>query len=547
MDSAEFNLLHEPWIVVMTLRGEVKEVSLLEVFEHAHQYRSLAGELPTQDVAVLRLLLAVLYATFMRVDTTGNIAAVTTGDEALDRWGQLWNIAQFPLEPISASLKPYEDRFYLFHPERPFYQVAGLTQGTEYQAAKLLGDLSESNNKVRLFPTRTGRAKKHLTNAEAARWLLYLNGYDDTSAKPSTRGAGLPSSGAGWLGRLGLVYVEGDTLFETLLLNFVLLDDNDKPFDFSKAKATWELDEVRRSERVEITTPKNPLELLTLQSRRVLLQREQGLVSGYLLLGGDFFNRENAFIEQMTTWRQDTHGKSDFFLPKRHNESRQAWREFASLLANDGKSQHRPGVVSWVATLQLEEFIETRPFYLRVTGIQYADKDFYVDGIISDGLTMSSALLSTLGNGWITEIADLLNTTEKCVWQLGILAHDIAKSEGNRDEKNMRAIRSAAQERAYFALDIPFRRWLAGIDPNMNEHSEKRFEWLELTRQIIMGIADRLIEEAAEKAIVGMYERDETSPKNVNVFSAYQRFRNWIYRLCKVTERRTNEPDEQKG
>ena len=539
MSNTEFNLLYEPWVVVITNQGEQKEVSLLDAFEHAHEYRSLAGELPTQDFAVLRLLLAALYATFMRADVDGKPDKVDSADKALLRWKQLWDAGVFPLKAIKARLIPYEDRFYLFHPERPFYQVASLAQGTEYSAAKLIGDLSESGNKPRLFPLRTGNAKECLSNAEAARWLLYLNAFDDTSAKPSVRGAGLPSVGAGWLGKLGLVAIEGKTLFETLLLNFVLLNENGDVFGASKA--TWELDDAHQKERVPIVLPTDPLELLTLQSRRILLKRESGLVVGYLLLGGDFFEKENAFIEQMTTWRKDTTTKTDIYNPRRHREARQVWREFSALLAQTSEAQRRPGIVSWMATLRTEGLIEQKLFKLRIAGIQFADKDFYVDGIISDSLTMSTSLLTNLGSGWIDEIASLLDTTEKCVWWLGVLAQDIALALGNDDERNRAGVKAAAQERAYFALDIPFRTWLAQLEPETDTHTEKQEAWLVEMRGIILNIGDDLVEEAGEQAIVGIYKAGENTATIENAPRAFRKFRSRIYQLCNPSERGINE------
>jgi len=530
MSKGEFNLLYEPWVAVITNQGEEKEVSLLEVFEYAHEYRMLAGELPTQDFAVLRLLLAIMYATFMRADTDGKLDKIDSSDKALSRWKQLWDRGAFPIEVIKARLAPYKDRFFLFHPERPFYQVADLERGTEYSAAKLIGDLSESSNKPRLFPLRTGSAKEYLENAEAARWLLYLNAFDDTSAKPSIRKSGMPSVGAGWLGKLGLVAIEGNTLFETLLLNFVLVDENG---NVSRAlKATWELDEVRKKERVKIPVPTDLLELLTLQSRRVFLQREDGFVTGYLLLGGDFFDRENAFTEQMTTWRKDTSAKTDIYTPKRHRETRQVWRDLSSLLAETSDAQRRPGIVSWMATLRKAGLIQQKVFKLRIAGIQFADRDFYVDGIISDSLTMSVGLLTELGREWIDEVGRLIDITDKCVWHLGILAQDIALALGNDDEKNRAGVKAAAQERAYFALDIPFRKWLAGVDPEVDDHVEKQKEWIDKMRCIILGIANDLVKEAGEKAIVGIYKVGETSTIIENAPRAIRQFRNKIYQLC---------------
>lgn len=71
MEQMEFNLLDEPWIRVMTEDCTVVERSLMQVLLNSHQYQRLAGELPTQDVALLRLLLAILQTVFYRVDPEG--------------------------------------------------------------------------------------------------------------------------------------------------------------------------------------------------------------------------------------------------------------------------------------------------------------------------------------------------------------------------------------------------------------------------------------------------------------------------------------------
>ena len=64
MNDKDFNLLDEPWIRVIDKDCGIHEVSLIGLFERAHVYRDLCGELPTQDFAVLRLLLAVLHTVF---------------------------------------------------------------------------------------------------------------------------------------------------------------------------------------------------------------------------------------------------------------------------------------------------------------------------------------------------------------------------------------------------------------------------------------------------------------------------------------------------
>ena len=58
-----------------------------------------------------------------------------------------------------------------------------------------------------MFSACAGEGKAKMTYRQAARWLLYINGFDDTSAKP--KGKGLPSVGTGWLGKLGLILAPG--------------------------------------------------------------------------------------------------------------------------------------------------------------------------------------------------------------------------------------------------------------------------------------------------------------------------------------------------
>lgn len=67
----EFNLLDEPWVQVLTPSLERKEMPLTETLVHSHKYTSLSGEMPTQDAAVLRVLLAISVTIFYRYDENG--------------------------------------------------------------------------------------------------------------------------------------------------------------------------------------------------------------------------------------------------------------------------------------------------------------------------------------------------------------------------------------------------------------------------------------------------------------------------------------------
>lgn len=291
----EFNLLDEPWIIVKTKTNETKTWSILELFEHAHEAQELAGELPTQDIAIMRLLLAIMHGAFVTDE-------IETVDDAIDLWTSMWEEKQFRFDEIKVYLETYHDRFWLFHPTQPFYQSAHIKQNMDsYKDAKgkkvspeikwktvarLVGDLFQSDNKARLFPMRTGKEQEYLTYAEAARWLLHLNGFDDNSAKMPV------PKGPGYLAQLGLLYAKGRNLFETLMLNFVLVDDRDEVFadGDEDSKAYWEKPIYETIEQ-EISQPRAQKDLLTMQSRRIFLRREQGVVTGYLLTMGDYFAR----------------------------------------------------------------------------------------------------------------------------------------------------------------------------------------------------------------------------------------------------------------
>jgi CRISPR system Cascade subunit CasA len=512
MNETEYNLIDERWIRILDEDGVLREISLLEVFERAHLYRRLANETETVDIVILRLLLAILYAVFSSVDADGN-SDTLTDDNALSRWQTLWERETLPYAHIEEYLNFFRERFYLFHPETPFYQAADLTarKCTVYRTPKLIGDISQSGNKARLFFARTN--SDHIGYPEAARWLLHVNAFDDTSAKPSVRGGGMESPGAGWLGKLGLLFSEGKNLFETLLLNFVLLDSDRQIFD--RGTPFWEKG-ICTKERVRIVQPSSLAELYTMQSRRLLLIREKSAIVGYKLLGGDFFGRENAFIEQMTLWRRDP--KTENFTPIRHRYSRQLWRDFSALVASrDGDKP--PGVVHWHKVLINKKIIGDIQVKFSAPSIGYGDKDFFVDDMFSDSLSINSYLLSDLGAKWRGRITENLKSTDEAVQSFGRFASDLALAEGTDSEPgNIARIRNAAREEAYGELDIPFRNWLAGLTGGEDMDTALSL-WQQTVKSLLIRLAGAKLNDASDAAFIGRYVNKGGGKKNLSTAS----------------------------
>lgn len=508
MTEKEFNLLDENWVRVITPDCEIREVSLTDAILRSHEYSDLCGELPTQNVAVMRLLLAVLHTVFSRVDKDGNPAPIDDEDEAFERWKSLWDLKQFPEKPIRSYLETQREKFWLFHPERPFYQVPEAKIGTKYGAAKLNGELSESSNKIRLFTTYSGKQKSVLSYPEAARWVLYVNAYDDTSAKPKEKG--LPSPGAGWLGKLGIITAEGENLFETLMLNLIMLRDGKELW--AEERPNWELTKAKTAERSEIALPDNLSELYTLQSRRLLLIRKEDVVTGYYLIGGDFFEKEKAFTEQMTIWspiRTTTKDKSIIgFKPCRHDSAKQMWREFPSTFISDENGGVRaPGIVKWISKLQFEEILDEKMVKFRICAAQYGDKDFFVSDVFSDSLSFHRGLLKEAGEGWISAISDEIGNCDKLATAVYYLAKDLDSAMGEKEGESYKA----AKEQFYFRIDVPFRNWLESIDSEWgtDEAKEDRERWRKTAQKIAVALGEEMVANAGEDAFTGRIIKEE--------------------------------------
>ncbi len=237
-----FNLLDEPWIAVLTEEtGCKKNVSMSEFFRNAEKYKTLAGEMDTQNFAVMRFLLAVVQTVFSRFDFQGEILPGVHLDErwaqtepvdeddwpdycaaADECWDLLYRNGAFP-GIVTDYLEKWRDRFYLFDDGHPFYQVnqremdeimeqiPKRSQPTSIFGKNLNRTISESENKTALFSPIANRGsgkrgrKDILTEAELARWLLMFQGYAGLADKTSlARADQRPSKG--WLFDLGGIF-----------------------------------------------------------------------------------------------------------------------------------------------------------------------------------------------------------------------------------------------------------------------------------------------------------------------------------------------------
>ncbi|NLG57762.1 MAG: type I-E CRISPR-associated protein Cse1/CasA [Clostridiales bacterium] len=544
MTEKAFNLLEEPWILVLDQEGQTRQVSLLELFSQAHGLKALAGEIVAQDVALLRVFLAILYAVFGWQDLEGREGLPENDTQAISRWQALWDRGRFPMEMIEEYLRDWQEHFYLFHPQTPFFQVAlGDDAVVEASGKKLpinpltkniktlIGDLAESENKPQLFSYRSDN--QSLDYAEAARWLIHLNSFDVSPLGAPPRGA-FRAKGfkVPWPNTLGLVWAEGDNLFETLMLNFVLAPVGQDVWpDF---KPDWEREipfSPQELTQIEAPFPADPCALFTFPFRRLQLRRDdQARVTGCTLWGGHLVETDsgNFFAETMTLWKKDNEGR---YAPKTHDPSRQMWRDFPALLS--GAQSSPPGIVSWLSALQIKGGIRLPLLRLCIGGMVLSSKKTSIDDALSDSLRFQASLLADLEEGWPARISSELAVADKLVQQVGFLAANLIRATGGSGDKDPRAASAKAREQGYYLLDAPFRQWLEGLGPseNMDEACQS---WRSLEGQLLRGYGQQLVERSGLKALVGRRVKEKAGDTAARLYTAPALYAQFLRQTNKI-------------
>lgn len=554
--KSEYNLLHEPWIIVRTKQQKTEKVSLIEALCNAHQYLDVAGETETQDASLRRLMLAVLFAVFLKYDAEGEARPIEKSADALRRWKSLWELKRFPVQPIRSYLEKYEGRFFLFDEKYPFWQIPNTLEPQIFkldkknQVSKLTGEVLKSGNSERLFSCRTAIDREGLDFDEAARWLVYINLWDDVSLKKGkaaeekekiekeNKGYKLPSARIGWMGQLGYIEAVGDNLFETLMLNLTLLKHGKERWSDDE-RPIWENEYFRTEERVPILLPDNPAALYTVQFRRPFLIRDGDKVTGYYIVVGDILDAKDALTEQQTLWKKGKDGTA--YFPKIHTAGFQMWRDFSSIACFQ-EDQYRPGIVEWISLLQKDRkttiLSKEKVIRFRIISTTYDKKNKtsqVVQNTFSDSLVFHANLLSDLGRGWCIMIEGEIEKCEEAAKRIGALSMHLSKASGmnptigvtrNDRRTDMEKRRDADKMQFYSRIDILFRSWLQEPDALDAEDRRDKLqeEWHETARKTAIDLANAMVASAGPGAFTGraVKEQDKTryfsSPKAMNQF-----------------------------
>lgn len=332
--SPGFNLLEEPWLPVRMADGQVKDVGLLELFDQIEHVNALAETSPPSLVAQYRLLLAITHR-----------ALTTEHGPWTEAHRAKWFREGLPRGVVQAYLNKWRDRFWLFHPEHPFMQVAALAALPETKD-KLkpwtqISLASANGNTPVVFDHSSDDTPRAIQPGVALRELLGFLQFTPGGLVQTLR----VSDNAGPLSNTAAVVPVGASLLQTLLLAL-------HPCGANSDLPAWERDAPQRHALVaEPALPTGANDRYTRLSRAVLFQRTpEGYVQWlHFAVGMAMADDQNA-PDPMASFRA---GK-DKLVRVTFTEGKAFWRDLPALVPDaEGRLSKPATVLGLAASLRM--------------------------------------------------------------------------------------------------------------------------------------------------------------------------------------------------
>jgi CRISPR-associated protein Cse1 (CRISPR_cse1). len=546
-----YNLLDEKWIQVAS-KDNVEKVSIKELFAGAAKYKELAGDMKTQDFAVMRVMLAILHTVFSRFDSNGDpyeffevdkesflqIGELEENylddyeDALYQTWIDIWNAKEFP-KVVDEYLEKWRERFFLYDDKYPFFQVTkeviekDAAGGGEFYGKNINRLVSESNNKQAYFSPKDESYKEYIADDELARWLITLQGYIGTSDKKKVGSAKTYSKG--WLYDLGGVYLQGNNVFETLMLNFVIAHNENNNL-LKMQKPCWEAENIEKNiESYFHNGIDNIASLYTAWCREIFIDPNRTKEDKFVCFIAKLpeIEHSDAFLEPMTVWKyNDTGEYKGKYRPRKHDVNKSMWRNFG-LLTGVGEGIRKPGVIEWLN--KLGDISESEELGFNKENITLCAVCMLDDGNatswapideVEDSLNLKERVLVDTGDtGWIIRINKTISDTKAIIdTVLKRFIFDLLEIR-NMDKSDV----SRYVEQFYFRIDLSFRNWIESIDID-NDKDTKEIEWRKVLKKAMKEYVDELVLNAGLRDYKGI----ETSTGVKNIATIYNSF---LYRL----------------
>lgn len=339
--NPHFNLIDEPWIPCLMPNTCLQEFGLQEVLLRAPEIREIFHTSPLVVTAVHRLLLAILHRNF--------------GPENLAAWKELWERGSFDAQVLQQYFDRWRERFFLFHPERPFYQVPKMEDAKVHPVQLLALEAAAGNNPT-LFDHHFTGLPANFSPAQAACYLLARQAYSIGFGKskpfyfsdsPLIRGYSIS--------------ILGDNLFQTLTLNLLPVN-REQPFPVTGDDLpTWELPQLPNPDpRGNLIT--GFISYLTWQSRRIhLIPEGNPPVVRFCQIQQGWKLPELAPLDPFKSYRRD---EKQGMVSRSLSPERAVWRDSHTLLELEG----RPEIFASLAQKR-DAFREKKSFQFSITGV----------------------------------------------------------------------------------------------------------------------------------------------------------------------------------
>lgn len=336
MSECSFDLIEEPWIPCATQDGRLETLGLGALFARAHELRGIEHANPLTEAALLRVLLAIVHR-------------AVNGPRNGNEWKEVYRRGRFD-ERLATYLARWSHRFDLFSPDAPFYQTPGLQmvdsedRPAQPQSVRCLMVEAASGNNKTLFDHTIDDAVVRLSPAKAALAVITAQQYSL---------GGLNRKSTNFFGHqfrfenspmVDGIYVTltGRSVFETIVLNLLILSDNQPIPDLGQDCPVWERQDRAGVvlSRKKAPPPRGYLDLLTCASRHITLVPESGEAGVYVerlhIAQGEMFCwvRDPGFVVKTSKKGVPYNAKLE--------PDRALWRDSLALFAFDLASDARP-------------------------------------------------------------------------------------------------------------------------------------------------------------------------------------------------------------
>lgn len=575
-----FNLVKDPWIKAIDFDSNTRTVSILELLKNADKFWGLSNDIQIQDLSILRLLLAILTTIYSRVNAEGKPYAWLTLDdqmrvtyveeekfkisELFNTWKELKEKGDF--NPAIEDYLNRNQQEFNFFGSKPFYQVSRAIYEkymAEYEATKkkkskkvkkkttrrkkektadvtikqLNRLISESNNSSNPFSPKTTTLKNDMPLDQLIRWAITYQNFTGTADKVKLDER---SASRGWTYGSASTYIKGKNLFETLIYNLILVN-NEHPHNvnYSLQDPIWEQEyekwiKKRRQEDLSkelAHVPQNIAELYTVQSRLLYIDWSTGKPSIFTIAMPKL-NNIDAYQEPMTTWRKDKKGKYVPIYQSKNTMNRAIWRTFGNLVPTNSEDRDpKLGALNWLMRLRENNYFssEERINLISIYLIGNGKPDSGPIGQVVDNMQINADVLfdsnPAKANYWPGLIEDMVEVTQDCVQKYSNLIWHTEKfrHRSSSSSQDASSIANRYVEEMYDLLNQPFNDWLGSLS-NDEDRIAKVGIWEKNLYSLLLTEVKSYARSLTPRDILASTNQDDPSfYKRYNSFNYYIR------------------------